>query len=323
MAEDNLINQLVVVEQLKVMGYDVAAVHNGLEALKALESGDYDLVLMDCQMPELDGYDATRRIREGPEKNRRIPIVALTAHAMQEDLDRCLARGHERLHHQAVRRGGPAAEAGALAGRRRRSRPRPRPPRSPAPRRPPTGPPSRRRSMPPVEAASSGLTGPSPRGTLSPAPELPDLEIYLEALRARIEGEPLAAIRLFSPFLLRTVEPALASFVGRRVVGLRRLGKRIVFELEGELFLVLHLMIAGRLHWKPPPAKIPGKIGLAAFDFPTGTLLLTEASAKKRASLHLVRGEAALAELDPRRARGARRRRWRFRGGADRARTTR
>ncbi len=92
-AEDNLINQLVIVEQLKVLGYDVAAVHNGWEALKALESGDYDLVLMDCQMPELDGYDATRRIREGAEKGRRIPIVALTAHAMQEDLDRCLTAG--------------------------------------------------------------------------------------------------------------------------------------------------------------------------------------------------------------------------------------
>jgi PAS domain S-box-containing protein len=92
-AEDNLINQLVVVEQLKALGYDVAAVHNGWEALKALESGDYDLVLMDCQMPELDGYDATRRIREGAEKSRRIPIVALTAHAMQEDLDRCLTAG--------------------------------------------------------------------------------------------------------------------------------------------------------------------------------------------------------------------------------------
>jgi len=92
-AEDNLINQLVVVEQLKVLGHDVVAVHNGLEALKALESGDYDLVLMDCQMPELDGYDATRRIRAGAEKHRRIPIVALTAHAMQEDLDRCLTAG--------------------------------------------------------------------------------------------------------------------------------------------------------------------------------------------------------------------------------------
>jgi CheY-like chemotaxis protein len=92
-AEDSLINQIVVVEQLGVMNYDVVAVNNGLEALAALESGDFELVLMDCQMPDLDGFDATRRIREGPEKNRRIPIVALTAHAMQEDLDRCLAAG--------------------------------------------------------------------------------------------------------------------------------------------------------------------------------------------------------------------------------------
>jgi CheY-like chemotaxis protein len=92
-AEDNIINQLVIVEQLAVMGYDVVAVHNGLEALDAVESGDFDLVLMDCQMPDLDGYEATRRIREGPEKIRRIPIVALTAHAMREDLDRCLAAG--------------------------------------------------------------------------------------------------------------------------------------------------------------------------------------------------------------------------------------
>ena len=130
-------------------------------------------------------------------------------------------------------------------------------------------------------------------------PELPDLEIYLEALRARIVGEPLAAIRLSSPFLLRTVEPAPATFLGRRVVGVRRLGKRVVIEFEGERFAVLHLMIAGRLHWKPPGAKIPGRVGLAAFDFPVGTLLLTEANAKKRASLHLVVGEAALAALDP------------------------
>jgi CheY-like chemotaxis protein/HPt (histidine-containing phosphotransfer) domain-containing protein len=92
-AEDNVINQLVVVEQLTSMGYDVAAVHNGCEALQALEDGDFALVLMDCQMPDLDGYETTRRIRQGPEKNRRIPIIALTAHAMREDLDRCLAAG--------------------------------------------------------------------------------------------------------------------------------------------------------------------------------------------------------------------------------------
>lgn len=134
-------------------------------------------------------------------------------------------------------------------------------------------------------------------------PELPDVEVYLAALAPRVLGQPLEAVRLASPFLLRTVEPPLASLEGRRVEGLRRLGKRIVFGFEGDLFLVLHLMIGGRLHWKPRGAKVPGrnpgKSGLAAFDFPTGTLLLTEAGSKKRASLHLVAGAAALAELDP------------------------
>jgi len=130
-------------------------------------------------------------------------------------------------------------------------------------------------------------------------PELPDIEVYLSALRQRIVDQPLEQARLGSPFLLRTVEPPLASFTGRRVVELRRLGKRIVFAFEGERFMVLHLMITGRLHWKPHGAKMPGKIGLAAFDFPNGTLTLTEASAKKRASLHLVVGEEALAAFDP------------------------
>ncbi len=130
-------------------------------------------------------------------------------------------------------------------------------------------------------------------------PELPDIEVYLAALRPRIQGQPLAGVRLGSPFLLRTVEPPLASFPGRRVESLRRLGKRIVFGFEGERFMVLHLMIAGRLHWKPSGAKIPGKVGLAAFDFPAGTLTLTEAGSKKRAALHLVEGEAALAVHDP------------------------
>ncbi len=130
-------------------------------------------------------------------------------------------------------------------------------------------------------------------------PELPDIEVYLSALRPRIVNQPLEQARLGSPFLLRTVEPPLASFTGRRVVELRRLGKRIVFAFEGERFMVLHLMITGRLHWKPHGAKMPGKIGLAAFDFPNGTLTLTEASAKKRASLHLVVGEEALAAFDP------------------------
>jgi formamidopyrimidine-DNA glycosylase len=130
-------------------------------------------------------------------------------------------------------------------------------------------------------------------------PELPDVEVYLSALRARIQGQPLEAVRLGSPFLVRTVEPPLSSFVGRRVESLGRLGKRIVFGFDGDRFAVLHLMIAGRLHWKPRGAKIPGKVGLAAFDFPAGTLTLTEAGSKKRAALHLVQGEAGLAAHDP------------------------
>ena len=128
-------------------------------------------------------------------------------------------------------------------------------------------------------------------------PELPDITVYIEALSARVLNEPLERVRLASPFLLRTVEPPLSSAEGRRVLGLRRLGKRIVFCLEGELFLVLHLMVAGRLRWEKHGAKPPGRIGLAAFDFPPGTLVLTEASTKKRASLHLVAGEPALAAL--------------------------
>src|SRR5262249_1646146 len=111
--------------------------------------------------------------------------------------------------------------------------------------------------------------------------------------------ECLERARLASPFLLRTVDPPVSEAQGRRVVGLRRLGKRIVFSMDSDLFLVLHLMIAGRLHWKAHGAKVPGTVALAAFDFPTGTLLLTEAGAKKRASLHLARGESALAEHDP------------------------
>jgi formamidopyrimidine-DNA glycosylase len=130
-------------------------------------------------------------------------------------------------------------------------------------------------------------------------PELPDIEVYLEALRPRIVGQPLEAVRLGSPFLLRTVEPPLESFLETRVEGLRRLGKRIVIGFEEDRFMVIHLMVAGRLHWKPLGAKIPGRIGLAAFDFPSGTLLLNETGAKKRASLHLVAGEAALAAYDP------------------------
>jgi formamidopyrimidine-DNA glycosylase len=134
-------------------------------------------------------------------------------------------------------------------------------------------------------------------------PELPDVVVYLEALAPRVLGQPLQRVRLASPFLLRSVTPPLAAVEGHRVIGLRRLGKRLVFALEGELFLVLHLMIAGRLRWKPAGnagalAAIPGKVGLAAFDFPTGTLLLTEASPKKRAGLHVVAGEAGLSAHD-------------------------
>jgi formamidopyrimidine-DNA glycosylase len=130
-------------------------------------------------------------------------------------------------------------------------------------------------------------------------PELPDITIYLERLEPRVVGQTLAGVRLASPFLVRTVEPPIGAAAGRRVVGVRRIGKRIVLALDGELFLVLHLMVAGRLRWRPAGAAIPGRNGLAAFDFAAGTLLLTEASSRKRAGLWLVRGEAALAALDP------------------------
>lgn len=131
-------------------------------------------------------------------------------------------------------------------------------------------------------------------------PELPDVVVYIEALEKRVLGEPLERIRLASPFLLRTAQPPLDEAFGRKVMELRRVGKRIAFGLEGDIWMVLHLMIAGRLHWKAPNAKISGgRIGLAAFDFPNGTLTLTEAGSKKRASLHMARGEERLAELDP------------------------
>ena len=130
-------------------------------------------------------------------------------------------------------------------------------------------------------------------------PEYPDITVYLEALEPRIVGERLEKIRLASPFLVRSFDPPIRESEGKRVLELRRLGKRIVVGLEDDLFLVLHLMIAGRLRWRPRGTKPPGKIGLAALDFTSGTLLLTEASSKKRASLHLVRGEAALRGHDP------------------------
>jgi formamidopyrimidine-DNA glycosylase len=130
-------------------------------------------------------------------------------------------------------------------------------------------------------------------------PELPDVTIYVERLRTLLLGRELARIRLIHPFVLRSVSPPPSAAEGRKVMGVRRLGKRIVFELEGALFLVLHLMIAGRLRWLAKDKKPPGRIALAAFEFQDGTLVLTEAGTKRRASLHLVEGEAALAAMDP------------------------
>lgn len=127
-------------------------------------------------------------------------------------------------------------------------------------------------------------------------PELPDIAAYVVALEPRVLGQEIIGVRLASPFLLRSFEPPLAQVEGRRVLGVRRLGKRIVFDLEDDLHLVLHLMIAGRLHWKSDRFRLVRRASLAAFDFPDGTLLLTEAGSKKRASLYLVRGEAALAD---------------------------
>ena len=129
-------------------------------------------------------------------------------------------------------------------------------------------------------------------------PELPDILLYIESLTARIQGQVLERIRLGGPFVLRTVDPPLGQAEGRRVEGVRRIGKRIVFALEGDLFLVFHLMIAGRFHWKPAGAAVPPRVGLVACDFASGTLLLTEVSRKKRAALHCVAGAAALAQFD-------------------------
>src|SRR5437879_13191895 len=129
-------------------------------------------------------------------------------------------------------------------------------------------------------------------------PELPDLTVYLDFLQSTVVGQTLERVRVASPFVLRTADPPLKSAENKRVLGLRRLGKRLIFELEDELFLVIHLMIAGRFRWKECGAAITGKIGLAAFDFSNGTLLLTEASQKKRAAIHVLRGEAAIAGRD-------------------------
>ena len=129
-------------------------------------------------------------------------------------------------------------------------------------------------------------------------PELPDITVYIEAIRARVVGQPLESIRLNTPFLLRTVDPPLDAFAGKPVRSVDRLGKRIVFAFDDDLFMVLHLMIAGRLHWRPPGAKSVKKTDLAAFGFPKGWLTLTEAGSKRRASLALVKGHAAVAEIN-------------------------
>jgi formamidopyrimidine-DNA glycosylase len=129
-------------------------------------------------------------------------------------------------------------------------------------------------------------------------PELPDVTVYLEALEARVLGHTLEKLRLSNPFVLRTVEPAPSDVAEKKVTSLARLGKRIVLELEDDLYIVIHLMIAGRFKWLPKGAKPPGKIGLAAFDFDNGTLALTEAGSKRRASIHIVRGASALDEHD-------------------------
>jgi formamidopyrimidine-DNA glycosylase len=130
-------------------------------------------------------------------------------------------------------------------------------------------------------------------------PELPEIELYLHALRPRIRGEILDKVRIRSPSLLRSVDPPVSALEGRRVVGLERLGKRVVWVMEGELFAVFHLMVTGRFKWRRPGATLPKKGAHGAFDFPTGTLLLTEMGTRKKASLHVVRGREALEALDP------------------------
>jgi len=128
-------------------------------------------------------------------------------------------------------------------------------------------------------------------------PELPDVTLYVEALERRVVGRVLERVRVANPFLVRTVRPSLTDAEGKRVLGVRRLGKRVVLALDDDLQLALHLMIAGRLHWKEPGARLPTRVGLAAFDFPNGTLTLTEAGTHRRAALHLVAGEDGLQEL--------------------------
>jgi len=130
-------------------------------------------------------------------------------------------------------------------------------------------------------------------------PELPDIAAYITSLEARIVGQPIERVRLASVFLLRTAQPPVTNVEGRVVRELRRIGKRIAIGVEGDLWLVLHLMIAGRLHWRPPNTKLAGRQSLAAFDFPSGSLVLTEAGTKRRASLHVLTGEEGLRSIDP------------------------
>lgn len=130
-------------------------------------------------------------------------------------------------------------------------------------------------------------------------PELPDVTVYLEALAPRVLNQPLERLRIGNPFVVRSIDPPPDEVEGRRVRGLRRIGKRLVFELDDDLFVVVHLMIAGRLRWRERGVPIPGKVGLAAFDFPTGTVLFTEAGSRRQASIHIVRGETALEAFDP------------------------
>src|SRR5918998_112750 len=129
-------------------------------------------------------------------------------------------------------------------------------------------------------------------------PELPDIVLYLEHLSPRVVNQTLDRVVVRNPFVVRTFDPPISEAAGKRVLGLRRMGKRIVFELEGDLFMVIHLMIAGRFRWKPPGTKPPGKVGLAAFEFGSGVLILTEAGTKRRASIYLVRGEESLRQFD-------------------------
>jgi formamidopyrimidine-DNA glycosylase len=155
------------------------------------------------------------------------------------------------------------------------------------------------REHPSSQAPSRGLQFPLAIGKLIAMPELPDITAYITALEARILGQKLEHVRIASAFLLRTAQPAVSETEGKIVRELRRIGKRIAIGVEGDLWLVLHLMIAGRLHWRPADAKLGGRNNLAAFDFTHGSLVLTEAGSKRRASLHIVAGEAALEAMNP------------------------